>query len=110
MRRELCAALVVAGLAVSSAANADTVSVPCEEFVQITGKRLACDKMPVLKMPREKWDKEKAAAQGRASADSDLPPWERSGKTSVKPQQKTIAETNPCSVPPWERPSGTKCN
>ncbi len=101
---------VVAAVFASGAAMAEMVSVSCEEFVQTTGKRLACDKMPVLKMPREKWDREMAAAQARTSGGADLPPWERSSKSSAKPQHKTVAETDPCSVPPWERLSGAKCN
>jgi hypothetical protein len=100
----------VAAVFASGAAMAETVSVPCEEFAQTTGKRMPCDKVPVLKMPREQWDKEKAAAQVRASTDPDVPPWKRSGKPEASPRQKTLAETDPCSLPPWKRPSGVKCN
>lgn len=110
MRRELCAALVVAGLAVASAAVADTVSIPCEEFVQTTGKRLACDKKPVIKMPAKRWEQEKASVAARNAPDADVAPWERKTKAKAQPTQKSIGDVEPCSVPPWKRPEGAKCD
>lgn len=108
MKWQICVILALAGLSVSSRAAAETVSVPCEEFVRVTGGRLACDKIPTLKMPREKWEQEKAAA--RARADADRPPWERDSKPAeAKPRQKTLAETDPCSLPPWKREGEVKC-
>lgn len=110
MKRVICAALVLAGLSVSSIAVADTVSVPCEEFVQTTGKRLACDKMPVIKMPAKRWEQEKAAAAARSAPDADVAPWQRKTKTQAQPSPKSIGDVEPCSVPPWKRPEGAKCD
>jgi hypothetical protein len=108
--KKMVIGLGVAVVFASGAAMAEIVSVPCAEFVQTTGKRMPCDKVPVLKMSREQWDKEKATAQRRASTNSDLPPWKQRGKPATSPRQKTLAETNPCSLPPWKRPSGVKCD
>lgn len=103
------------GLLLSVPAAAQTVQVPCEEFVQITGQKMACDKIPMLKMQQEVYEQEKAAYETRQclekAGEADLPPWKRSGKCDApaQPEPKTVSETNPCSLPPWKWPKGAKC-
>lgn len=99
--------LVAAGAIASGNAVAENVSIPCDEFVQATGKRLACDKMPVIRMSAEKWEKEKAVARARASSDADAAPWDRKGAPPSKKNEKVIGG---CDLPPWERPEGLKCD
>lgn len=112
MRKKTCVLLVVfmTGLIASECAIAEIISVPCEEFVSITGKRLACDKTPTIKMPAERWEKEKATAEARNAPDADIPPWERDVKPQAQPATKTLSDTDPCSAPPWKRPAGAKCD
>lgn len=99
--------LLTAGALASGNAVAESVSIPCDEFVQATGKRLACDKMPVIRMSAEKWEKEKAVAKARASSDADAAPWDRKGTAKSKANEKIIGG---CDLPPWERPEGLKCD
>lgn len=98
---------IAIGLLFSAGAQAQTVSVPCAEFVEVTGRPMACDKAPVLKMTKEKWEAEKAAAEARNSPEADLPPWKRSGQTKALPTAPNPAE---CDLPPWKRSAGLKCN
>ena len=98
---------IAIGLLFSVGAQAQTVSVPCAEFVEVTGRPMACDKIPVLKMSQAKWDAEKAAAQERNSPEADLPPWKRSGKGKAPAAEAPVA--NGCDMPPWKRPEGLKC-
>ena len=82
---------IAIGLLFSVGAQAQTVSVPCAEFVEVTGRPMACDKIPVLKMSQAKWDAEKAAAQERNSPEADLPPWKRSGKGKAPAAEAPVA-------------------
>ena len=63
---------IAIGLLFSVGAQAQTVNVPCAEFVEVTGRPMACDKIPVLKMSQAKWDAEAPVANG-----CDMPPWKR---------------------------------
>lgn len=99
--------IAVVGLLAPLLAQAQMVSVPCEEFVAVTGKKIACDKLPAVKMSQEKWAAEKAAAQERSSADA-TPPWEREEKRGKQAtEHQVIAD---CKLPPWKRPQGLKCD
>lgn len=102
------AASIAVGLLFCASAHAEMVSVPCAEFVEVTGNPIACDKMPVIKMSKAKWDAEKASAQGKKSGEADLPPWKRGsqGKTAVA----DAPVSNGCDLPPWKRPENLKCN
>ena len=99
---------ITIGLFFCASAQAQTVSVPCQEFVEVTGSPMACDKMPMLKMSKAKWDAEKAAAQGRSPGEADLPPWKRTSKGKAPAADTPVA--NGCDMPPWKRPEGLKCN
>lgn len=110
MHNKLRTVLVLGLLASPALAIAENVSIPCEEFAKTTGKRLACDNMPVIRMPAGKWEKEKAASAARNAPDANVPPWEREAKPNAQPKGKTIADVEPCSVPPWKRPEGAKCD
>lgn len=103
-------ALLLVGMGVSGTVMAENVSIPCDEFVKTTGQRLACDKMPVIRMSAERWKKEKSAGAARNAPDANVPPWEREAKPQTRPAAKTLNETEPCSSPPWMRPEGAKCD
>ena len=96
------------GLLLSVSAYAQMVSVPCQDFVEVTGKPMACDKIPVIKMSQAKWEAEKSAAEERNSPDADIPPWKRAGK-AAQPATK-VSTANGCDVPPWKRSPGLKCD
>lgn len=87
-------------------AHAQMVSVPCEEFVEVTGNKMACNKIPMIKMSKEKWDAERAASEERNSGEADLPPWKRKGKAPAAAEPVA----NGCDMPPWKRPEGLKCS
>lgn len=95
-------------LFLSASAYAQMVSVPCQEFVEVTGKPMACDKIPVIKMSQAKWEAEKSAAEERNSPDADIPPWKRPGKAAKSAPETSSA--NGCDVPPWKRSPGLKCD
>ncbi len=99
---------IILGLLFSSGAYAQMVNVPCQEFVEVTGKKMACDKIPVLKMSKDKWEAEKAAAEEQNADDAETPPWKREAKPGkVAKEPEVIAD---CDLPPWKRPKGLKCN
>ena len=99
---------IIPGLLFSSGAYAQMVNVPCQEFVEVTGKPMACDKIPVIKMTQAKWEAEKSAAEERNSPDADIPPWKRAGKAAKSAPETSSA--NGCDVPPWKRSPGLKCD
>lgn len=97
------------GLMLGVPVAAQTVQVPCAEFVQITGRKMACDKVPMLKMSQEKYEQEKAAYEARLSGEADVPPWKRQAKAGDK-KESDVKVHDGCDMPPWKRREGLKCD
>lgn len=97
--KQLRVAAALALALMAGGAAAEMVSVPCSEFVRVTGKAMACTAIPVIKMTPEQWEREKAAAEDRANADT--PPWERAPKEGQAAAPKETVDL--CALPIWMR-------
>lgn len=96
-QRRFIAALVLA--LAGGIAYAEMINVPCDEFVRVTGKAMACTAIPVIKMTPEQWAREKAAAEDRANRDT--PPWERAPKEGQEAEPQETVDL--CALPIWMR-------
>lgn len=102
--------LVLAAVAIAATAQAETINVPCAEFVAATGEPIPCQAIPVVQIERADFEAKKAAhAQGPATAANS--PWAKAA------EQQPVAEEAPqapsaedCNMPIWMRPEGCPKN
>ncbi|MEO2217315.1 hypothetical protein ABGV49_09645 [Chromobacterium vaccinii] len=114
--KKICGSLLLVGIVFANSVYADTISVPCDQYVKITGNKLACRAIPVVKLQKEEWDTALEQAKLRDSGEADLPPWKRTDKSASKGKKQAAkeAEAQPdlsvqCQLPPWRREEGVKC-
>jgi hypothetical protein len=97
-----------------SAFAQNTVSVPCGEFVRVTGKAVVCDAVPFVKLDESDWKAEQDAAARRNDPQANAAPWKRkdpqtaTGVSAPARTQDEIAYL--CKLPPWKRPDDVKCS
>ena len=110
--------LVLLGLFVGHSAWAQKVQVPCEEFVKVMGAKMACDRIPTVSVDTAQWNAQQAKNKHQQclvdNGEQDLPPWKRSEKckpgSDAKPAPRSLADEEPCTLAPWKRPDGVKCD
>lgn len=96
--------LFLVALVMAVTANAETINVPCTEFVAATGEPIPCQVIPAVQVERADFEAKKAAhAQGPATAANS--PWAKAM------EQQPVAEEAPqapsaedCNMPIWMRP------
>jgi hypothetical protein len=85
--------------------QAETISVPCAEYVAATGESLSCQAIPSIQIERADFEAKKAA-QAEGPATTANSPWAKASERppEEKPQQAPSAED--CKMPIWMRPEG----
>lgn len=102
--------LALVAVAMAATAQAEPISVPCEEFVAATGEPIPCQAIPAVQIERADFEAKKTAhAQGPATAANS--PWAKAA------EQQPVAEEAPpapsaedCKMPIWMRPEGCSTN
>lgn len=96
----------------------EQLQVPCAEFVQVMGAKVACDRTPVVRVEAAKWNAQLAKNKQQqclvANGEQNLPPWKRSDKCigpgDMQPEAALILRDRTCMLPVWKRPAGADCS
>lgn len=92
-------------LALVATAQAETISVPCGEYVQATGEPIPCQAIPAINIDRAAYEAKKVAQAG-GEATPENAPW---AKAEAEPKAGEPGVEN-CDMPPWMRPDNCPAN
>ena len=97
--------LALIAVAMAATAQAEPISVPCEEFVAATGEPIPCQAIPAVQIDRADYEAKKAAhAQGPATSANS--PWAKASERPAEEQPQQAPSAEDCKMPVWMRPEG----
>lgn len=95
--------------AIAITAHAESISVPCTEYVAATGESLSCQAIPHIQIERADFEAKTAAhAQGPATAANS--PWAKASERPAEEQPQQAPSAEDCKMPIWMRPEGCPKN